>query len=160
MARAALPGARPLDQEPLDDAVLQGVKGHDYQPAAGLQQPLRGSEAAGQLAKAEGKYKAALAENPRSHAAAAGLGRIAFNKAAYSDAASYYGRAVKASGSNGEYRIHYGDALFKLGKYADAAGAAVTYRESPMPHAIDPRFAAELAPWIANVLRSPAPELR
>jgi phospholipase/carboxylesterase len=41
-----------------------------------------------------------------------------------------------------------------------AAGAAVTYRESPMPHAIDPRFAAELAPWIASALRSPAPEPR
>jgi phospholipase/carboxylesterase len=42
----------------------------------------------------------------------------------------------------------------------EAAGAAVTYRESPMPHAIDPRFAAELAPWIGNALRSPAPEAR
>lgn len=42
----------------------------------------------------------------------------------------------------------------------EAAGAAVTYRESPMPHAIDPRFAAELAPWIANVLRPPVREPR
>jgi phospholipase/carboxylesterase len=42
----------------------------------------------------------------------------------------------------------------------EAAGAAVTYRESPMPHAIDPRFPAELAPWIGNALRSPAPEAR
>ena len=42
----------------------------------------------------------------------------------------------------------------------EAAGADVTYRESPMPHAIDPRFSAELAPWIENRLRSAAPELR
>jgi phospholipase/carboxylesterase len=42
----------------------------------------------------------------------------------------------------------------------EAAGADVTYRESPMPHAIDPRFAAELAGWIRQALRSPAPEAR
>jgi phospholipase/carboxylesterase len=39
----------------------------------------------------------------------------------------------------------------------EGAGAAVTYRESPMPHAIDPRFAGQLATWIAGTLSSPAP---
>jgi phospholipase/carboxylesterase len=34
----------------------------------------------------------------------------------------------------------------------EAAGADVTYRESPLPHAIDPRFASELAGWIERVL--------
>ena len=34
----------------------------------------------------------------------------------------------------------------------EAAGAAVTYRESPLPHTIDPRFAAELAGWIPQAL--------
>jgi phospholipase/carboxylesterase len=34
----------------------------------------------------------------------------------------------------------------------ESAGANVTYRESPLPHAIDPRFAAELAPWIDGAL--------
>jgi phospholipase/carboxylesterase len=34
----------------------------------------------------------------------------------------------------------------------ESAGASVTYRESPLPHAIDPRFAAELAPWIDGAL--------
>jgi phospholipase/carboxylesterase len=33
-----------------------------------------------------------------------------------------------------------------------AAGAEVTYRESPMQHSIDPRFAADLAPWIRESL--------
>jgi phospholipase/carboxylesterase len=28
------------------------------------------------------------------------------------------------------------------------AGADVTYRESPMPHAIDPDFVVSLRPWI------------
>jgi phospholipase/carboxylesterase len=42
----------------------------------------------------------------------------------------------------------------------EAAGADVTYRESPMQHGIDPRFAAELAPWIRQALRAPAPEAR
>jgi phospholipase/carboxylesterase len=34
----------------------------------------------------------------------------------------------------------------------EAAGADVTFRESPLPHAIDPRFASELAGWIERVL--------
>ena len=34
----------------------------------------------------------------------------------------------------------------------ESAGAAVTYRESPLPHAIDPRFAGELATWIDRAL--------
>ena len=33
-----------------------------------------------------------------------------------------------------------------------AAGAAVTYRESPMPHAIDPGFLSELPAWLADAL--------
>ena len=31
------------------------------------------------------------------------------------------------------------------------AGADVLYRESPLPHAIDPRFLDELAPWLEGV---------
>ena len=31
----------------------------------------------------------------------------------------------------------------------EASGFAVTYRESPLPHAIDPRFLAELSGWVA-----------
>ena len=36
------------------------------------------------------------------------------------------------------------------------AGAAVTWRESPMPHAVDPDYLGELAGWIARVLDEPA----
>ena len=32
------------------------------------------------------------------------------------------------------------------------AGADVLYREYPLPHAIDPRFLAELRPWLAESL--------
>jgi phospholipase/carboxylesterase len=38
----------------------------------------------------------------------------------------------------------------------EGAGAEVIYRESPLPHAIDPRFAAALADWIRSAFR-PAP---
>ena len=41
----------------------------------------------------------------------------------------------------------------------EGAGADVTYRESPLPHAIDPRYAAELAGWVEQRLR-PAPAAR
>ena len=32
----------------------------------------------------------------------------------------------------------------------ESAGAEVLYRESPLPHTIDPAFARELAPWISE----------
>lgn len=34
----------------------------------------------------------------------------------------------------------------------EAAGAEVTYRESAMGHQLDPRFLAELGPWLARAL--------
>ena len=34
----------------------------------------------------------------------------------------------------------------------EGAGADVVYRESPLPHAIDPQFAGELAAWLRTVL--------
>jgi phospholipase/carboxylesterase len=40
----------------------------------------------------------------------------------------------------------------------EAAGAEVTYRESPMPHAIDPDYLAELRGWVPEALaRAAAP---
>ena len=33
----------------------------------------------------------------------------------------------------------------------ESAGADVIYRESPMPHTIDPEFIAELGPWLEKV---------
>jgi predicted esterase len=38
------------------------------------------------------------------------------------------------------------------------AGADVTYRESPMPHTIDPAFLSELPGWVRGVLDSAAAE--
>ena len=37
----------------------------------------------------------------------------------------------------------------------EAAGAAVVYRESPMPHTIDPGFLSELRPWLAEAVPPP-----
>jgi phospholipase/carboxylesterase len=34
----------------------------------------------------------------------------------------------------------------------EAAGGEVIYREYPLPHAVDPSFLAELAPWLASKL--------
>jgi phospholipase/carboxylesterase len=39
----------------------------------------------------------------------------------------------------------------------EAAGAEVLYREYPLPHAVDPGFLAELAPWLRSALAAPAP---
>jgi phospholipase/carboxylesterase len=38
------------------------------------------------------------------------------------------------------------------------AGADVLYRESPMPHTIDPQFLGELPGWLRGTLESAAPE--
>jgi predicted esterase len=38
----------------------------------------------------------------------------------------------------------------------EAAGAVVTYRESPMPHAIDPGFLRELPAWVKSVIADAA----
>jgi len=39
----------------------------------------------------------------------------------------------------------------------EAAGADLVYREYPLPHAVDPRFLVELAPWLSTALVAPAP---
>ncbi|MDQ2982723.1 MAG: phospholipase [Actinomycetota bacterium] len=39
----------------------------------------------------------------------------------------------------------------------EAAGTDVLYRESPLPHTIDPRFLAELVPWLQAALAVPSP---
>jgi phospholipase/carboxylesterase len=38
----------------------------------------------------------------------------------------------------------------------ESAGADVLYREYPLPHAVDPRFLLELAPWISGALAARA----
>ena len=38
----------------------------------------------------------------------------------------------------------------------EQAGAEVVYRESPLPHTIDPRFVRALAPWLADRLAAAA----
>src|SRR5204863_5938897 len=45
-------------------------------------------------------------------------------------------------------RVEFGRAARTL---VEEAGADVLYREYPLPHAVDPAFARELAPWIAKV---------
>ena len=50
-------------------------------------------------------------------------------------------------------RVEFGRARARL---LEAAGADVLYRESPIPHTIDPRFLAELEGWVrAAVDRAP-----
>ena len=41
-------------------------------------------------------------------------------------------------------------------KILEEAGADVLYRESPMPHSVDPSFIADLQPWVSDALSSSA----
>ena len=38
----------------------------------------------------------------------------------------------------------------------EKAGADIVYRGSPMPHSVDPRFLAELQPWLREAVSSPS----
>jgi phospholipase/carboxylesterase len=38
----------------------------------------------------------------------------------------------------------------------ERAGADLTYREYPLPHAVDPAFLAELQPWLRRAVAAPA----
>jgi phospholipase/carboxylesterase len=42
----------------------------------------------------------------------------------------------------------------KAKELLEGAGADVLYRESPMPHSVDPAFIAELQPWVSDVTTS------
>ena len=42
----------------------------------------------------------------------------------------------------------------------EGAGADVLYRESPLPHTIDPRFVGELVPWLRSAVPADAPAPR
>lgn len=42
----------------------------------------------------------------------------------------------------------------KAKEFLEGAGSDVLYRESPMPHSVDPAFVADLQPWIADVVGS------
>lgn len=45
----------------------------------------------------------------------------------------------------------------KAKQLLEEAGADVLYRESPMPHAVDPSFIAELQPWLSDVVSRARP---
>lgn len=47
------------------------------------------------------------------------------------------------------------DFAHRARRLLEQAGAAVLYRESPLPHTIDVRFLSELAPWIREALGPP-----
>jgi phospholipase/carboxylesterase len=42
----------------------------------------------------------------------------------------------------------------KTKEQLERAGAEVLYRESPMPHSVDPSFIEQLQPWVGDVIRA------
>jgi phospholipase/carboxylesterase len=45
----------------------------------------------------------------------------------------------------------------KTKELLEGAGAEVVYRESPIPHSVDPSFIAELQSWVSDIVGSSAP---
>jgi tetratricopeptide (TPR) repeat protein/tRNA A-37 threonylcarbamoyl transferase component Bud32 len=74
----------------------------------------------GQRRKAETLFHRALGQDHRNHRALDGLGQMHFDQGDYDQAVQYGKRAVDAAPGRGSYRIHLGDAYFKVFRYKDA----------------------------------------
>jgi tetratricopeptide (TPR) repeat protein len=75
---------------------------------------------AGQRRKAETLFHRALEQDHRNHRALDGLAQVHFAEGDYDQAVQYGKRAVSAAPGRGAYRIHLGDAYFKVFRYKDA----------------------------------------
>ena len=74
----------------------------------------------GQRRKAETLFYRALDSDHRNHRALDGLTQVHFAEGDYDQAVQYGKRAVTAAPGRGAYRIHLGDAYFKVFRYKDA----------------------------------------
>jgi len=74
----------------------------------------------GERRKAETLFYRALDQDHRNHRALDGLTQVHFAEGDYDQAVQYGKRAVAAAPGRGAYRIHLGDAYFKVFRYKDA----------------------------------------
>ncbi len=74
----------------------------------------------GQRRKAETLFHRALEQDHRNHRALDGLSQVSFSDGEYDQAVRYGKQAVSAAPGRGPYRIHLGDAYFKVFRYKDA----------------------------------------
>ncbi len=74
----------------------------------------------GERKKAETLFHRALDQDHRNHRALDGLAEVHFAAGDYDQAVQYGKRAVAAAPGRGIYRIHLGDAYFKVFRYKDA----------------------------------------
>ena len=74
----------------------------------------------GKRDRAETLFHRALDQDHRSHRALDGLAQVYFARGDYQKAVSYGKQAVELSGKRGSYRIHLGDAYFKVFRYQEA----------------------------------------
>lgn len=96
------------------------VAEHEVKRSAELVQQGLSSLRSGKRARAETLFHRALDQDHRSHRALDGLSQVAFARGNYQQAVSYGKRAVDLAGNRGSYRIHLGDAYFKVFRYREA----------------------------------------
>ncbi|MCA9648256.1 MAG: protein kinase [Myxococcales bacterium] len=74
----------------------------------------------GKRDRAETLFHRALDQDHRSHQALDGLAQVQFARGRYQEAVQYGKRAVGIAPNRGSYRIHLGDAYFKVFRYQEA----------------------------------------
>ena len=103
------------------------VAPREVQRSAELVQQGLSALASGKRGRAETLFHRALDQDHRSHRALDGLSRVHFARGDYPEAVTYGRRAVNVAGNRGSYRIHLGDAYFKVFRYKEAK---VQYRKA------------------------------
>jgi tetratricopeptide (TPR) repeat protein/tRNA A-37 threonylcarbamoyl transferase component Bud32 len=115
-AAAAEPGADVAGTD--DDG--EAVRPADRTAARSLVSQGYGKLQNGERDAAERLFNRALERNHRDAKALDGLAQIAFARGDYSAAVRYGKRAVAASPGSAAYRVHLGDAYFKVFRYREA----------------------------------------
>jgi tetratricopeptide (TPR) repeat protein/tRNA A-37 threonylcarbamoyl transferase component Bud32 len=129
-AKARRPARKPDPTPPTaGDALAGSVAGDDDAEPVAAGQAQRSNEYVGQgltalrsgeRRKAETLFHRALDQDHRNHRALDGLAQVHFAEGDYDQAVQYGKRAVAVAPGRGGYRIHLGDAYFKVFRYKDA----------------------------------------
>ena len=114
-------GKKPIGKKPKtgDDEEL-GSNARNPQKAAELAEQGMAALSAGRRTEASSLFNQAISYDHSNSMALMGLSQVYFDTGSNQKAVLYAEKAVKAAPKNSNYRIHLGDAYFKVLRYRDA----------------------------------------